>query len=94
MLIEVSGDRAVSESYVTVTLWTPADADGKVLEIVARGRYLDKWSVQAGRDGQARWGIDSREHVLDMHSLITVTPGEVAAVSRRDSRDPSFKLFS
>ena len=94
VLIEVSGESAVSESYVTVTLWPPADAEGTVQEIVARGRYLDKWSVQSGRDGRKRWGIDSREHIVDMHSVVTVTPGDVAAESRRDSQDPSFKLFS
>ncbi len=38
MLIEVEGDRATSESYVTVCI----RASG--VDIVVRGRYIDSWS--------------------------------------------------
>src|ERR1700722_12511846 len=42
-LIEINGDRAVSETYATATLWAPAPDDG-IVEITAKGRYLDRWS--------------------------------------------------
>ena len=94
VIIKVQGETAVSESYVTVALWTPADEDGNVMEIVARGRYLDRWSLQVGGNGEKRWGIDMREHVMDMHTITAVTTGDVPEESRRDLQDPSFALFS
>ncbi|MEE4660649.1 MAG: nuclear transport factor 2 family protein [Halieaceae bacterium] len=88
-LIEVSGQRAVSEAYVTVCLWTLPDEAGAQQEIVGRGRYLDRWSQ---RDG--RWAIDHREHVLDMQTVTPLERGFTSQVSSRDSTDPSFKLFN
>jgi hypothetical protein len=45
ILIELDGDKAVSEAYVTITLWTqPPDTR----EIVCRGRYLDRWERRDG----------------------------------------------
>ena len=85
MLVEVDGDAASSESYVTVVLWTLPDAEGRQSEIVARGRYLDRW---AKRDG--RWAIEHREHVVDTDSRQTLTRGDPSETSRRDERDPSY----
>lgn len=93
-LIQVKGERAVSESYVTVALWTLPDTEGNAMEIVGRGRYLDTWSIQKDASGKSRWGIDRREHVLDMHSVNVLTRGDVAEQSRRDVNDPSFALFN
>src|SRR5690242_10438101 len=42
VLIEVNGDSAVSEAYVTVVLQQKR-ANGAA-ELVARGRYLDRWT--------------------------------------------------
>lgn len=92
-LIEVSGQTAVSESYVTVTLWMTVEDPSKVLEIVSRGRYLDNWSVQPGSDGDLRWGIDRRENITDIQTVTTVDRSDVAEASTRDSQDPSWKLF-
>ena len=40
-------DKATSEAYVTVVLWTLPDADGRQQELVGRGRSLgaDRWSL-------------------------------------------------
>ena len=59
MLIEVDGDRATSETYVTVCL-RGADAD-----ITNRGRYSDSWSL---RDG--RWAIDARTYTDDIQQVM------------------------
>jgi len=87
-LIEVDGKSARSECYVTVALWTLADAQGAQQEIIGRGRYLDRWSC---RDG--RWAIDHREHVLDMQTISRLEKGGVSAQSRRDKQDASYGLF-
>jgi hypothetical protein len=88
ILIEAEGDRAVSEAYFTASLQTEP-ADGKVLEHLWRGRYLDRWSR---RDGV--WAIDHRQVVFDSY-----TPYEFSAdrlkgmplgLSRRDGDDPSY----
>lgn len=84
-LIDVRGDIARSETYITVALWTLPDASGVQQEIVSRGRYLDRLSRREGR-----WAIDHREHVLDMQSLHRLDPGYVSQVSARDTGDPSF----
>lgn len=87
-LIEVSGNTARSECYVTVALWTLPDAQGQQQEIVGRGRYLDRWSC---RDGV--WAIDHREHVLDMQTIHRLEKGAVSERSRRDERDASYALL-
>lgn len=58
ILIELDGDRATSETYVTASLRS-ADAD-----IVDRGRYSDVWSR---RDGI--WAIDERRFTSDIQQI-------------------------
>lgn len=89
VLCQVNGDTAVSEAYVTVTLWTLPDDQGNQTEIVGRGRYLDNWEC---RDG--RWAIAARKHVLDMQTINPLNPGYINKESRRDNQDPSFELFN
>ncbi len=93
VMIEVRGDSAVSESYVTATLWLPVEEECKVLEIVSRGRYLDNWSLQPGRDGAMRWGLDRRENVTDLQTSNLVNRDDVPAASRRDTGDPLYALL-
>ena len=87
-LIEVDGDCAVSEAYVTVALWTLPDEDGSQQEIVCRGRYLDRMARRVGG-----WGIVAREHVVDMHSVSTLDRAEISDCSSRDLADASWKFF-
>ena len=86
ILIELDGDQAASETYVTVVLRTRADA---ALDIFVRGRYLDRWSR---RDGV--WAIDHRIHVPD-HTTTLPVPEPVLSESSgaRDRSDPSYPLF-
>jgi hypothetical protein len=89
ILIDVDGDTATSESYVTVALRTKP-TDGTAMEIESRGRYLDRWSR---RDGM--WAIDHRRFVEDLRRVHDAAPLEGAAIgaSRRDPGDPSYALL-
>lgn len=87
VLIEVDGDSAVSEAYVTVILQQPR-ATGAV-EMQARGRYLDRWTK---RDGQ--WRIAAREHIIDTQSEMPIAATGKSLESRRDDSDPSYALFA
>ena len=62
ILVTVDGDRATSETYVTVCLRN-ADVD-----LVNRGRYSDTWSR---RDG--RWGVDARTYTDDIAQVVPRT---------------------
>ena len=62
ILIDVDGDRATSETYVTVCLRN-AEVD-----LVNRGRYSDTWSR---RDG--RWGVDARTYTDDIAQVVPRT---------------------
>jgi hypothetical protein len=88
ILIDVDGDRAGSEAYVTAALRLPSDGE-QAVEIVSRGRYVDTWSR---RDG--RWAIDHRRFAEDFTSTHTVTPMEATdpalRTARRDRDDPSY----
>jgi hypothetical protein len=62
ILIEVAGDGATSESYVTACIrHGPHD-------VVVRGRYVDTWSR---RDGE--WRIDERRFHQDITQVFQVT---------------------
>ena len=74
---------------MTVALWTLPAEGGSQTEIVARGRYLDRWSRRGGN-----WALDHREHVLDLVSNRTLDAGEVSDSATRDLRDPSFAYIA
>jgi hypothetical protein len=88
ILIDVDGDSAGSEAYVTAALRT-AGEPGTQIEIVSRGRYVDQWSR---RDG--RWAIDHRRFVEDFTNAQPV--GDLGLIerpasrSRRDRNDLSY----
>jgi len=86
VLIELDGDRAVSEAYVTVILQQQRDAGA--VEIQVRGRYLDRWHK---RDG--RWQIVQREHIVDTQSEIPLAAIGSSTASRRDRSDASFNYL-
>jgi len=89
VLIELKGDTATSESYVTVVLWTLPDAEGKQQELVGRGRYLDRWER---RDGT--WAIEHRIHLLDMSSAFPLARADVSDGATRDATDLSFEFIA
>ena len=86
IVIDLDGDRAASESYVTATLRSCED-DGRIMQREFWARYVDAWSR---RDG--RWGIVARECVIDFDSLREVTPIDDHQRARRDTRDPSYQV--
>lgn len=100
IIIELDGDTAASEAYVTARVWNIAE-DGAIDEIVNIGRYLDKWSR---RDGV--WGVDHRQFVFDL-SYRTAPVGPAPADGSSDGRrardwfegrqgtgDPSYNVLS
>ena len=87
-LIQVDGDRAISETYAIVSLRTNPDVNGKQSELVSRGRYLDRWSKREGR-----WAIEHRVYVMDLQTVDGVSEAG-SAESKRDESDPSFSLFA
>jgi SnoaL-like protein len=93
VLIEVSGDQAASEAYVTANLRAKPDENGDVVEITSRGRYLDRWSRR-----DTGWAIDHRIFVDDMTTTRTLTAQEAGDPSggpgRRDPEDPSYGVFT
>ena len=93
VLIEVNGDQAASEAYVTACLRSKPAENGEVVEITSRGRYLDRWSRR-----EAGWAIDHRIFVDDMTTTRTLTAQEAGDPSggpgRRDVEDPSYSVFA
>lgn len=87
ILLEIRGDSAGSESYVTASLRMQAEDGIKQLSVWAR--YVDQWSR---RDG--RWGLDKRITVIDFDEIRDVTPMGEHTVARRDRDDPSYGVLS
>jgi hypothetical protein len=86
IIIEVDGDRAGSEAYVTATLRSREGA--KVMQRQYWARYIDSWSR---RDGH--WAIDDRECVVDFSAVSEVTPIAEHERGRRDHDDPSYGVL-
>lgn len=89
--VDLEHDRAVSESYVTVALRMPSH-NGSVVDIVGRGRYVDRWSR---RDG--RWAIDHRHFVDDFQAVYPMAATDAtdgsSATGRRGPDDPSYAVL-
>ena len=69
ILIEVDGNRADSESYVTACI----RAFG--VDVTVRGRYMDTLSCRSGV-----WGIDERRHVDDIMQVVPVGDVELPSI--------------
>lgn len=91
--LEVDGDRAASESYVTAL--HGATLDGSRAPFRSGGRYLDRWER---RDG--RWLITERTALVvwsePAADVTHPTEGSRygASRSRRDLTDPSYDLLA
>lgn len=87
ILIELHGDSAGSESYVTGTM--RMEQGGKLMQIGVWGRYLDSWEK---RDG--RWGLIRRSVVFDHQEIREVTAMAAHGVpAARDDSDPSYTVL-
>ena len=87
VLVTLDGDRAGSESYVIATL-RRMDGD-RLLQTLAWGRYLDRWSR---RDG--RWAIDCRVYVHDFDEVREITQTALPGAGRPDRTDPSYAVLT
>lgn len=87
IVIELNGEQAASEAYVTANL--RMQRGDKLMQITVLSRYLDRWSK---RDG--RWGIDHRQTLMDMDEMREVNPMGGDDRWRRDTSDPSYSVFA
>jgi hypothetical protein len=97
VLIDVQGDTANSEAYVTARFWNFIGNSGDLTELIAIGRYCDHWHYEDGK-----WRSTSRHFVLDM--MYSWTPPRIpdgkmlmeadrnpdAMEGRRAPDDPSY----
>ncbi len=87
VLVEVEGDRAGSEAYVTAAVWMEA-RDEQIAYTVSKGRYVDRWSRREGA-----WAIDHRQWVEDF-TVTSLVPGPAKGTrARRDRSDPSYGVL-
>ena len=93
-LIEVDGERAVSETSSTATLIV-ARSDGDIESRLVHSRYLDQW-----RHESDRWWLMSRLTVRDYRSVAVLTAKEFEGrvqytnAGALKDRDPSYELFA
>jgi hypothetical protein len=86
IIIELDGDSAGSEAYVTATL--RLHRENRVMQMTVISRYVDKWSR---RDG--RWALDHRIAVMEMDEMREVIPMMGHDRARRDRTDPSYAVL-
>ena len=93
IVIEVKGDRAVSETTGTATLLVPKEGNPNLYEERwMHSRYLDTWSRRNGK-----WALDGRHTISDYRRVLDV-PTELVK-SRYEVRghigraDPSYAHF-
>jgi hypothetical protein len=86
IIIDLDGDRAGSESYVTASLRVRRGEQLK--HMMVWGRYIDQWSR---RDG--RWGLDKRISIRDFDEVRDVTAMYEHDTGRRDRSDPSYSVL-
>lgn len=88
ILIQLDGDRAGSEAYISGTM--RMEREGKLMQLGVWGRYLDAWEK---RDG--RWGLARREVTFDHQEIREVTGMPAHGVApARDRSDPSYKFLT
>lgn len=89
MAIEVAGERAASETYVTVVLRSrPGRQPAR--DVFSRGRYVDRWSRREGR-----WAIDHRIYLNDWMTYVPIPEDATSPLTgRRDVEDASYAAFA
>jgi hypothetical protein len=87
--VELAGERAASEAYVTVVLRTQGGRT-PARDILSRGRYVDRWSRRAGR-----WAIDHRIYLNDWMTYVPLPADATSPITgRRDESDASYAAFA
>lgn len=86
MLIELDGDRAGSETYISSTY--RLEQKGVLMHMAVWGRYLDRWEKRSGR-----WGLVHRQVIFDHDEIRPVTPMGRAKGFARGNSDPSYKIL-
>lgn len=86
ILIDLNGDQAGSESYVTATLRVLRGE--QLTQISVWGRYIDQWSRRSGR-----WGLDKRLSIRDFDEIRAVTEMQRHLLATRDRNDPSYAVL-
>ena len=86
ILIELHGQRAGSEAYVTGTM--RMEREGRVMQMCVWARYLDTWEKRGGS-----WGLLKRMVVYDHDEIRPVTPMGQEIRSTRDASDPSYAVL-
>jgi hypothetical protein len=86
ILIQLDGDRAGSEAYVTATI--RMERGGQLQQMMTWCRYIDRWSRRAGR-----WGIDRRVTLFDFDESRPVSVMGRQVRGRRDRDDPSYAVL-
>jgi len=86
VVIELDGERAGSESYVTAALRIRRGQQLK--QMTVWGRYVDSWSKDNGR-----WGLDRRISIRDFDEVRDVTAMYEHELGRRDRGDPSYAVL-
>lgn len=86
ILIDLQGDSAGSESYVTGTMRLMQE--GRLMHMEVRGRYLDRWEKREGR-----WGLLHRVVVFDHDEIREVRSMGRESRATRDSSDPSYAVM-
>jgi hypothetical protein len=87
IIIELDGDRAGSETYVTGTLRLMKREQLRQLTMWVR--YVDEWSRRNGL-----WGIDKRVQITDFDEIRDVMPASDQERTRRDRSDPSYNVLA
>lgn len=93
ILIDLNGDAAGSEAYMTGTMRLKdggrLEREGKVMQITVHARYIDRWERRAGR-----WGLIHRTTTMDHTEIREVTPIPVhGPLACRDRTDPSYAVL-
>jgi len=87
VLIRIDGNRAFSESYVTVN-FRLRNADGSLVAMQSFGRYLDEWEKRHGR-----WAISRRHYLHAMDEARPVAESQYPSTGMRDRTDPSYAVL-
>lgn len=86
IVIQLDGDLAGSESYVTGSM--RLERDGRLMHMGVWGRYLDRWERRNGR-----WGLLHRVVVFDHDEIREVQSMNRPTRATRDANDPSYAVL-